>query len=208
MSSPYNGLNVEDWKSKTEELIKAHPLKEKIVPIVLKAWDDIFNSQMGSFKIGKDIFPSPQIMSFFLHELVAHYLSLEYPKEYKVGEAKKEKDVHNIINPQMGIEIKASSHPTQIFANRSYAQPSSSSEEKDKNGYYIGINFEKFSESNPKPQILQIRFGYLEHSDWIAQKAATGQQARLSTNADKNKLGTFIKYYKISQLIHTQIIAN
>ena len=44
MSSPYNGLNVEDWKSKTEELIKAHPLKEKIVPIVLKAWDDIFNS--------------------------------------------------------------------------------------------------------------------------------------------------------------------
>ena len=122
MSSPYNGLNVEDWKSKTEELIKAHPLKEKIVPIVLKAWDDIFNSQMGSFKIGKDIFPSPQIMSFFLHELVAHYLSLEYPKEYKVGEAKKEKDVHNIINPQMGIEIKASSHPTQIFANRSYAQ--------------------------------------------------------------------------------------
>ena len=39
MSSPYNGLNVEDWKSKTEELIKAHPLKEKIVPIVLKAWD-------------------------------------------------------------------------------------------------------------------------------------------------------------------------
>ena len=115
MSSPYNGLNVEDWKSKTEELIKAHPLKEKIVPIVLKAWDDIFNSQMGSFKIGKDIFPSPQIMSFFLHELVAHYLSLEYPKEYKVGEAKKEKDVHNIINPQMGIEIKASSHPTQIL---------------------------------------------------------------------------------------------
>lgn len=93
----------------------------------------------------------------------------------------------------MGIEIKASSHPTQIFANRSYAQPSSSSEEKDKNGYYIGINFEKFSESNPKPQILQIRFGYLEHSDWIAQKAATGQQARLSTNADKNKLITIYK---------------
>ena len=29
MSSPYNGLNVEDWKSKTEELIKAHPLKKK-----------------------------------------------------------------------------------------------------------------------------------------------------------------------------------
>ena len=33
----------------------------------------------------------------------------------------------------------------------------------------------------------------LEHSDWIAQKAATGQQARLSTNAGKNKLITIYK---------------
>lgn len=193
MESPYKKLPVEKWKSKTEELINKHPLKNKIVDIVLKSWDDIFKSKVGSFTIGKEITPSPQMMSFFLHELVAHYLSLEYPKEYKVGESKKEKDIHNIKKPELGIEIKASSNPTQIFANRSYAQPSSQSEEKDKNGYYIGINFEKFSKTNRNPQILQIRFGYLEHSDWIAQKSETGQQARLSPDADKNK---FIVLYK------------
>ena len=119
---------------------------------------------------------------------MAHYLSLKYPNRYKAGELKNEKDVHDVANPSMGIEIKASSNATQIFANRSYAQPSSDSETKDKNGYYLTINFEKISKSNPRPKITIIRFGYLEHEDWIAQKSATGQQARLTSEAYKSKL--------------------
>ena len=96
MESPYKNLEVSKWKSKTEELINKHPLKDKIVEIVLKSWSDIFQSKVGSFTIGKEITPSPQIMSFFLHELVAHYLSLEYPTEYKVGTSKKDTDIHNL----------------------------------------------------------------------------------------------------------------
>ena len=188
MESPYKNLPESKWLGKTQELVNAHPLKDEIKDVVLKSWNDIFNSKIGSFSIGKEIFPSPQILSFFLHELVAHYLSLKYPARYKVGELKNEKDVHDIINPSMGIEIKGSSNATQIFANRSYAQPSSDSETKDKNGYYITINFEKISKSNPHPKITIIRFGYLEHKDWIAQKTATGQQARLTSEAYKYKL--------------------
>lgn len=89
----------------------------------------------------------------------------------------------------MGIEIKASSNPSQIFANRSYAQPSSGHELKDKNGYYLAINFEKVTRDNPHPKIL-IRFGFLEHNDWIPQSASTGQQARLSKSAYETKLIT------------------
>ena len=188
MESPYKDLPEDKWIDKTNELIDAHPLKNEIVDIVLLAWNDIFNSNIGSFRIGQDIFPSPQIISFFLHELVAHYLSLKYPERYKVGEQKNEKDVHDMVDPSMGIEIKASSHASQIFANRSYAQPSSDSEVKDKNGYYIAINFEKISKSNPHPKILIIRFGYLEHKDWLAQGSETGQQARLKPDTYKSKL--------------------
>ncbi|MBR5038787.1 MAG: ScaI family restriction endonuclease [Prevotella sp.] len=188
MESPYTNLPQEKWLDKTKELIDKHPLKNEIKDVVLKSWKDIFNSKIGSFSIGKEIFPSPQILSFFLHELVAHYLSLKYPDRYKVGELKEEKDVHDMQDPSMGIEIKGSSNATQIFANRSYAQPSSDSETKDKNGYYVTINFEKISKSNPHPKITIIRFGYLEHKDWIAQKAATGQQARLSPEAYQYKL--------------------
>lgn len=188
MQSPYEGLDENEWLAKTQELVNSHPLIKEIKDVVFQSWNDIFNSKIGSFGIGKEIFPSPQILSFFLHELVARYLSLKYPKRYKVGELKHEKDVHDIENPSLGIEIKASSNLTQIYANRSYAQPSSASETKDKNGYYLTINFQRISRLNPRPKITIIRFGYLEHKDWIPQKSPTGQQARLSAEAYQYKL--------------------
>jgi len=118
--SPYDGKDIEQWGGITDTLIKLHPLKpDEIVEIVLKSWDDIFNSKIGSFQIGKEIFPAPQMLSFFLHELIAHNLGLKYPDLYKVGTEKSEKDVHSIKEPLHSIEIKASSHPNQIFANRS-----------------------------------------------------------------------------------------
>lgn len=129
-------------------------------------------------------------MGIFLHALVAHNLSLKHLDVYKAGDAKKEKDIHNMEDPTLSIEIKTSSNKNKIFANRSYAQPSTDSETKDKNGYYIAINFEKFSDKVKKPRIRLIRFGYLEHKDWIAQKSAKGQQAHLSDQAYKSKLIT------------------
>jgi hypothetical protein len=39
-----------------------------------------------------------------------------------------------------------------------------------------------------QPKIKIIRFGWLDHSDWIAQRAATGQQARLRPEAYQYKL--------------------
>ena len=189
-NSPYNGKPIEEWSAITDQLINNHPIKSnEIVEIVLKFWNDIFNSKIGSFYIGKEIEPAPQIMSFLLHELVAHYLSLQHPGMYKVGTEKTEKDIHCITDNSLSIEIKGSSHPNQIFANRSYAQPQSGNGQKDKNGYYIAINFEQFNNVKPNlPKILMIRFGYLEHTDWIAQNAATGQQARLSPEVYKYKL--------------------
>ena len=188
--SPYQGKQVDKWSKITNQLIAKHPIKpDEIVETVLKSWDDIFNSKIGSFYPRKEIEPVPQIMSYLLHELVAHYLSLKHPGVYKIGTEKYEKDIHCIADSSLSIEIKGSSHPTQIFANRSYAQPQSGNGQKDKNGYYIAINFEQFKDVKPKlPKILLIRFGYLEHTDWIAQYSATGQQARLGSDVYRHKL--------------------
>ena len=96
------------------------------------------------------------------------------------------------------IEIKGSSHPSQIFGNRSYAQPQSEKGLKNKNGYYLTINFEKFNDKAQRnPEILSIRFGYVEHTDWIAQTSATGQQARLSTYVYEHKLKILYQKIKI-----------
>jgi len=44
------------------------------------------------------------------------------------------------------------------------------------------------------PKITQIKFGYIEHSDWISQTSAKGQQARLTPIAKTSKM---IRLYPI-----------
>jgi hypothetical protein len=148
-------------------------------------------------------------MSFFLHELVAHYLSLAHAGIFKVGVLKHEKDIHHLNDDLLSVEIKGSSHNSQIFGNRSYGQPNSGKGQKDKNGYYITINFQSFGNVNGKrPEILLIRFGYLEHTDWIAQKSQTGQQARLKPEVYQYKLKVLYKASKSSITSFPHILGN
>ncbi len=204
MASPYFNIVVDKWKLITEKLIKNHPLSEKqIIDAVIISWKQIFESKIGPLSIGKQIFPSPQVMSNILHELIPYNLAQNVGNNYKVGTSKIEKDIVYLPNNRFSIEIKASSDKSNIFANRSYAQPATNSDTKDKNGYYIGVNFEKFLQDDNEnyrkvkfddagnilyPKITQIKFGYLEHSDWIAQTSANGQQARLTPDAKKYKM--------------------
>jgi hypothetical protein len=192
---PYAGLAEPDWLSKTEELIAEHPLKKKeIVELVLQAWDDLFDSKLGpkNFQIGKHIFPKPQIMGFFLHELIPLELEYRYPEKWCGEKCATDKDLVYIPDVKYSIEIKTSSAKAHIFGNRSYAQESDGKTKKNKSGYYLTVNFGKFEntkDKNPKrPAINLIRFGWLDHTDWVGQEAATGQQAHLKPAADKNKL--------------------
>ncbi len=190
LKSPYENLDTTRWLKVTEKLIKKHPLSEKeIVDSVLESWNEIFNSKIGGLQIGIEIHPSPQIISFLMHELVPYKLSQLYPGVYKIGTGKAEKDIYCITNDFYSVEIKASSHASSIYGNRSYAQPNVEKAKKNKNGYYLTINFAKFSkEAKQRPEISLIRFGYIEHTDWRGQKSETGQQASLSLDCYKYKL--------------------
>lgn len=176
----------------TRDRLRAHPLKaDEIVEVVLRAWNDIFASSFGSkgFRIGKDIFPKPQIMGFFLHELIPLEIAARYPTTWRPEHTASDKDVNYIPDATFSIEIKTSSHPTAIFGNRSYAQPPAAGGlRKSKSGYYLAVNFQKCSSTCCEPKVLRIRFGWLEHTDWVGQVAATGQQAHLTAEADKYKL--------------------
>ena len=194
MKSPYTDIPKDKWIDKTIELTNSHPLKNEIVQIVTESWNTIFKSSIGGFRIGIDIFPTPQIMGVFLHTLIALFVHKKHP-EYKLGDSKSEKDIHNSSNTSLSIEIKTSSDKNKIFANRSYAQPQDGDEKKNKDGYYIAVNFEKFSdvESGKQPQIRLIRFGYIEHSDWIAQASPKGQQAHLDKDTYNHKFITLFQ---------------
>lgn len=191
--SPYHGLPVNQWLDKTKELLAAYPLTaEQIVAPVLEAWESIFESKIGrhGIQIGKDIFPTPQIMASYLHELIPLEFAHLYPNEWRCDLAADEKDLVYIPDNRFSTEIKTSSNPRSIFANRSYAQEPTTSK-KSKNGYYIAVNFmgfEKGSNAHQRPGIRIIRFGWLDHTDWKGQKAATGQQASLHPDSAANKL--------------------
>lgn len=197
---PYNGLHSNEWRAKTEELISRHPLNpHEIVDVTLKAWQNIFESSIGGFHIGKEIFPPPQMMGFFIQELIALEFIRCYPGIWRGGKEARDKDLVHIPDPNFSIEIKTSSDPNHIFGNRSYGQADLGTGKKGKNGYYIAINFQKFSVSGPNPKLLKIRFGWLDHVDWIPQKAATGQQARVSPLAESSKLLELYPKYSLSE---------
>ncbi len=188
MPSPYESVTPAKWAKKTQELIDAHPLdSDDIIDIVLTCWTAIFESRLGGkFRIGHDIHPKPQIMGFLLHELIPLELQSRYPGQWRPEKTKLDKDLVYIPDPSLSVELKTSSHAAQIFGNRSYAQEQVG-EGKPKNGYYLTVNFEKFSAVG-LPKVTQIRFGWLDHTDWIGQAAATGQQARLRPESDRAKL--------------------
>lgn len=128
-------------------------------------------------------------MGFFLHELIPLEFSHRYPNIWRREETTDEKDMVYIPDPRYSVEIKTSSSAGSIYGNRSYAQKTTNSK-KSKSGYYLAINFQKFAtDKKPqKPPVRKIRFGWLDHNDWIAQVAASGQQARLSPDVKQYKL--------------------
>jgi hypothetical protein len=192
---PHSRLPKDKWAAKTKKLVAAHPLNMKeVVEVVLLAWDAIFASQIGphGFKIGTHLFPKPQIMGFLLHELIPLEFAVRYPNKRRGEEQAGDKDLVYIPDPRFSVEIKTSSHKSKIFGNRSYAQRPTDAK-KSKSGYYLAINFDRFDKrKKTRPKIVRVRFGWLDHSDWIGQAAATGQQAHLTPECEGCKLVTLL----------------
>ena len=114
----------------------------------------------------------------FLHELIPLTFADRYPNVWRREQSVDEKDLVYIPDSDKSVEIKTSSSASRIFGNRSYAQPGKSLK-KAKSGYYLAVNFAKFDGTRRRPVVRKIYFGWLDGVDWIAQKAQTGQQARL-----------------------------
>ncbi|MGY3903639.1 ScaI family restriction endonuclease [Aeromonas lusitana] len=190
--SPYADHDKSEWKSITEKLINKHPLpKDFIIEVVHDAWNGIFNTSIGNngLKIGEHIFPKPQIIGALLHELIPAEIEAAFPLAWRGEKNAGDKDIVYIPDDFYSIELKTSSNPSRIFGNRSYAQQPTQGK-KSKDGFYLAVNFWKFSASKVKPEIQTIRFGWLDHTDWKGQKAESGQQSSLSPETYELKFKT------------------
>lgn len=189
-TSPYFNLDPADYLAKTKSLIAMHPLGgPQLVETVLDAWRDIFTSNIGGFTIGREIRPAPQMMGFFLHELVPLKLA-EAAQGWRRDGRSNEKDLVYIPDASYSIEIKTSSNKDRIFGNRSFGRSDPGKGKKAKDGYYLAINFQKWSEAET-PAITKIRFGWLDHTDWVAQASESGQNSTLPAVVYNSQLLTF-----------------
>lgn len=182
--SPYESKDITEWEAITKELIEKHPLYSVIVDMSLRSWDSILNSKINTYlnlKISS-MNISPQSLGSLLHDIIPEYI-VRNTSGFRKGD-NTEKDLICLSNDFFSTEIKTSSQKN-IYGNRSYAK---TDEGRVKSGYYLAINFDKLSVDNPK--IRQIRFGWLDYSDWKAQASETGQQASLNKDALRYKLIT------------------
>lgn len=184
LENPYENKDTNEWEKITLELVERHPLDmEYLKQIVLMSWEQILTTKIGPFQIGVDIFPSPQILGNFLHELIPLNLANNDPNLWRREQETSDKDLVYIPDDNFSVEIKTSSNKDKIFGNRSFAQKSTAAK-KSKSGYYLAVNFEKFQKGanaeSDKPKILKIRFGWIDKEDWHGQTAQTGQAASLS----------------------------
>jgi len=125
-------------------------------------------------------------MGFLLHALIP----LELAKTHEGWRAElsaQDKDLVYVRDERYSIEIKTSSHESQIFGNRSFGVDNPGKGKKAKDGYYLTVNFEKWPAGNRVPRVLMIRFGWLDQTDWVAQAAQTGQQSSLPPIIDNTQ---------------------
>jgi hypothetical protein len=179
-TSPYFDVNEDDWVEVTRGLLRAHPLSgDEIAAAVLDSWSAIFESTIGPGRIGTDIFPTPQVMGFLLHELIPLQISRS-DSAWRRDTSAAEKDLVYLPDSTYSTEIKTSSHGNQIFGNRSYGVERAAPSKKAKSGYYCTVNFEKWSDARSRqPEIGIVRFGWIDSTDWRAQTAETGQNSTL-----------------------------
>jgi hypothetical protein len=189
--SPYDGIPAAEWPAKTKKLLEDYPVDQSVlVEVVLDEWDSIFESRVGrlGLRIGEHIFPKPQIMGDYLHELIPYDLQARYPGVWRRDATGADKDLVYVPDDYWSTEIKTSSSVSQVFGNRSYAQPGVGGK-KSKSGFYLTVNFQRWSDVKGRlPGIRIIRLGWLDHTDWVAQVAATGQQAKIRPEAYAGKL--------------------
>ncbi len=186
VESPFQGDPSSEWIRARDKLIVQHPLElNTLKDLVFHSWNQLLETRIGhpseDIRIIRDVEVPTQTISAFLEAIMATRLSSMDSNWRRGSEA--EKDLILVPDPRYSIELKTSGQiTTHIFGNRSYAQQSPTGQmKKGKSGYYLTVNFWH-------DRIFLIRFGWIDHSDWKGQKAATGQAATLPTEVYRYKL--------------------
>jgi len=167
--------------------VDQHPLStDQILDAALLSWSRLWSTWVGDANVGfplAEIDPPATVIGYMFEKLFAKELAARLPGSWRGGIGS-EKDLHCLADETMSVEMKASGQlGYKVFGNRSYGQALANEDagKKDKSGYYITVNF--FGQ-----KLTLLRFGWIDATDWQAQKSATGQMAGLPPEVYAHKL--------------------
>lgn len=196
MASPYFNKPVDSWANITQQLVEQHPLTlRQIHDTALLSWDRLWSTWVGDRAVGfpiAEIAPPATVIGYMFEKLFAKELAAQLPGAWRGGVGS-EKDLHCLTNNSFSVEMKASGQlGYKIYGNRSYGQVLENVDagKKDKSGYYIMVNF--YGQT-----LTLLRFGWIDSSDWQAQKSPTGQMAGLPNEVYANKLIPITGNYRL-----------
>lgn len=187
MASPYLGAPVDQWANITRQLVQQHPLTPALIhDAAMISWDRLWNTWVGDRNVGfpiAEIDPPATVIGYMFEKLFAKELAVRFPGAWRGGVGS-EKDLHCLQNESLSVEMKASGQlGYRIYGNRSYGQvlENADAAKKDKSGFYITVNF--YGQT-----LTLLRFGWIDSTDWQAQKSPTGQMAGLPPEVYQHKL--------------------
>lgn len=197
MASPYAGTPVTQWDEITRSLVQAHPLTPELIhDAAMLSWSRLWNTWIGDGAVGfpiAEINPPATVIGYMFEKLFAKELAGRLPGAWRGG-ARSEKDLHCLVDETKSVEMKASGQlGYKIYGNRSYGQvlENIDAAKKDKSGYYITVNF--YGQT-----LTMLRFGWIDASDWQAQKSPTGQMAGLGSDVYDHKLVPILGAYMLN----------
>lgn len=196
-SSPYAGRPEREWRGITKRLLDAHPLKADVLrEVALVAWEKVWETTVGSGATAvrlADLNVPATVVGYFFEVLFAKEMHHRYPAEWRGNVSGDEKDLVNLSDPAMSVEMKTSGQRgLRVFGNRSYGQEiqKEGMAKKEKSGYYLTANFFRRT-------LALLRFGWNDAANWRPQSSPTGQMAALSDKAYEHKLVVIPGEYRL-----------
>ena len=168
--------------------MNVHPLSiNEIREVALACWDLLWQTRVGAGSTAillSEIDVPSTVVGYFYERLIARELQSRYPREWRGGITKEEKDLVYLPNNLYSVEVKSSGQlGLKIFGNRSYGKKSGEDRisKVEKSGYYITANFYGYT-------LMLLRFGWIDFADWVSQTSETGQAATLRRTTYTHKL--------------------
>ena len=165
--------------------MSGHVLPPRVLlNVIQRSWTTLWRTRVGGCIPLRQVNVDAQVVGKFFQELMALELHSKDPRWRHPLAPRSPKDPDFVFaDPSQSFELKMSGQVggRAVFGNRCSAAGIASPEGKSRDGWLLTINYSD-------TRINIVRFGFISGSDWIGQKAATGNASRLHRDVYTTKL--------------------